>query len=306
MSGLPSPRRASPPWVALALLGGLPGGALGVSGDELADFDAQRRVRLLCGRRACARGPDRRPIEALSTATQPGRAYQYAHAQFRRARLLRDAGDEAAARRRPPALPAALDAPGAATPGSGGGPACSGRRARSIAVASAAARRQGRSAELAKAAPRNPRRVARRAFAAEAAGAARAPRSPRMRQLAAGRGVPRRHSPEPTATEPGVPSWGARRRGCWSAVAAEALGDWLGAREAYERCLVLAPDYALAARAPRGVGRSRAMTARARRAAVSLRHAVRARGSCRCSTRRGTRRPSTDVDGAHSRAFAPA
>jgi hypothetical protein len=228
----------------LALLLAAPGLAPAAAGDtDLADLDARIEYTYYAG--------DLRALEyllqehdGLAAEKQPWAAYQYAHAQFRRARLLSASGNAQAAQAAARRCVEALAAPAPATPD----PA-----EEKILVASceAYAGHMGSGASdralaaAAKLAPANPRLLLARAFRTLTPTAATAGPALRQQQLTAARAAAAAFT-APTVAEDGAPSWGAADAWLLVGSRAEALGDWLAAREAYERCLVLAPDYALA------------------------------------------------------------
>ena len=209
--------------------------------EDLADVDARIEYAYYTG--------DLRDLErligeheALAASHQPWAAYQYAHAQFRRARLLEVAGNEGAAQAAARRCVQTLEAPPVPAPDVA-------EEQILIAACAGYVSHHGGGAidraldHAAQTAPHNPRLLLARAFRLVAS-AGKAPSvALRQQQLAAARTAANAFS-EPMATAAGAPSWGAADAWLLVGGRAEALGDWLTAREAYERCLVLAPDYA--------------------------------------------------------------
>ncbi len=211
--------------------------------EDLADLDARIEYAYYAG--------DLRDLErlieeheGLAGSHQAWAAYQYAHAQFRRARLLQAGGNPSAAQAAARRCVQVLESPPVPTPDAAEerllGVACAGYVSHSGSGAIDRAL-----ANVAQSAPQNPRLLLARAFRLLATSAKAPTPAVRQQQLAAARLAAAAFA-APSATEPGAPSWGAPDAWLLVGSRAEATGDWLSAREAYERCLVLAPDYALA------------------------------------------------------------
>lgn len=208
---------------------------------DLADLEAQVEYAYYA---ADLRALDElaRAQPALAATGRPWAAYQAAHLAFRQARLRRDRGDAAGATEAARACLRALDgAPAAPEPAetdvlaaacgayAGGRPGTIERRLKAAAAA----------------APHNPRLLLARAYATVAALPARPSPGERQEALTRARGAAEAFA-IPRAAEDGAPSWGAAEAWLLLATRAEADNDWLVAREAYERSLVVAPHYALA------------------------------------------------------------
>ena len=245
--------RRSAPFAALvlaaaALLATVP--ARAASAEELADFDAKAEYAFFTeDARALAAlvGANR----ALGASALPLERYQYAHAEFRRLQVAyrqqKTKDVEAAAG----ACLDALEKAGETEP----------RFAEALALEAACAGYLGSLGGL-RAGLAQRRSEARLAAARELA-----PRNPRVllveglthwyrpRATAADRAEARRafegaaHAFETVATTaPGEPSWGEAEAWLFLGRALEGSGDLLGARNAFERSLLIAPEFAAARR----------------------------------------------------------
>lgn len=190
-------------------------------------------------------------LKPLKESNDPLELYGYAHASFRRlqlaaiAHLPREAeaaGDECLS---------ALDREGAALERSAEGlalaAACAGYLAEFGGIKHlTAGHRRDRSLNAARAlAPGNPRVL----LTAGILGAIRAGRSPAERS-AARASVTRAAEllDRVAASAPGTPTWGGAEAWLFVGRGLEEDGDLVGARSAYERALLIAPDFALAHR----------------------------------------------------------
>lgn len=217
---------------------GLPAaGAAAPVAEDLADLEARIEYAYYAGetRALAALAEEAGPLLA---ADLPWAPYQAAHLDFRLARLARDRGDGAAAvlaaQRCRQRLEAATGVPDP----------LEGRLLAAICAAYAGGGNRAlgrRLGELGALSAQNPRLLLARAYLAEEGGRALAP----SRALEAARAAATAFR-RPVAAAPGAPTWGAPDAWLLVGVRAEAVGEWLTAREAYEQCLVLAPDYARA------------------------------------------------------------
>jgi tetratricopeptide (TPR) repeat protein len=243
------PRTAALAALAAVLLLGAPH-ASGATPEELADFDAKAEYAFFT--------EDARALAALVAANaalgasaQPLERYQYAHAEFRRLQVAyhqrRTKDVEAAAG----ACLAAVEKANETDP----------RFAEGLALEAACAGYLGSLGGLRGASAQ------RRSEARLAAAAELAPRSPRVLLVA---GMTRwfRHNASAadhaaareafegatrafetvTASDPGQPSWGEADAWLFVGRALEESGDLLGARNAYEKSLLIAPEFAAARR----------------------------------------------------------
>lgn len=207
---------------------------------DLGDLDARIEYAYYA---ADGRTLDSLVDEARSIAAGSHRwaGYALAHVEFRRAALSAERGDAAAAEAADRCLRAAAPVLAAedrsvAAEGFNVAAACEGyRRAPSRrAIERSLARARALTDE-----PPNPRTEY---LAALLPGSAASPGAALNFAESAARAFA-----EPRALNPGQPGWGAPEAWFLVGERAAALGEWLKAREAYERCLVLAPDYRRAA-----------------------------------------------------------
>ena len=205
-------RRLAP---AVALLCALlvPGRAASLAPEELADLDARIEYAYYVGdlRALTKLGED---YQTLSTSRQPWAAYQFAHLQFRRARLLIAKRDAPGARSAAGQCVEALKAEGASTPDPVEAQVLS-------LVCEAYASRFGHPVSqqvllaLSLQAPHNPRVALARAYGA-LQGAAQPSPAQRRDELLLARTAAETFA-APVAAQAGAPSFGApRRRGCSS------------------------------------------------------------------------------------------
>ncbi|MBS0374994.1 MAG: hypothetical protein JSR73_10465 [Proteobacteria bacterium] len=251
----PSRRRIAAPsagLLALCLGALLPAaGSVAATAEELADFDAQVEYAFYT--------EDLRALQrltaghaAFAASTQPLERYQAAHAAFRLAQVAR-------ARRDPKQLEAAA---GACLAGAEKLVEAEPRSAEALVLESACAGYLGAQGGLFAGSSQ------RRSEARLAAARELAPRNPRVLLLdalarwyqgepasAAARGELRRAFEaaaaafqSPVGAAPGEPSWGEAEAWLYLGRALEADGDGLGARNAYEKSLLVAPEFAAARR----------------------------------------------------------
>jgi hypothetical protein len=247
----PTGTRSAAPLAALAVLALLVAPlAAAVTPEELADFDAKAEYGFFT--------EDARALaalvaanEALASSAQPLERYQYAHAEFRLLQVAyrrqRTKDVEAAAS----GCLAALDKANERDPRFAEGlaleAACAGYLGSLGGLRGMAAqhRSESRLASARELAPRNPRVLLvgglRRWFQA-GAGAAEHAEARTAFEAAA-------HAFETvTASEPGRPSWGEAEAWLFVGRSLEEGGDLLGARNAYEKSLLIAPEFAAARR----------------------------------------------------------
>jgi hypothetical protein len=217
---------------------GLPAAAAAVpSAEDLADLESRIEYAYYAGE-ARALTTLAEEAAALLASDLPWAPYQAAHLDFRLARLARDRGDGAAA------VAAAQRCRQRLEVANGLPDPLEGRLLAAICAAYAGGGNRAlgrRVGELGALNPQNPRLLLARAYLAEDGGRALAP----SRALEAARAAAAAFR-RPVAAAPGAPTWGAPDAWLLVGTRAEAVGEWLTAREAYEQCLVLAPDYARA------------------------------------------------------------
>jgi tetratricopeptide (TPR) repeat protein len=218
--------------------------------DELADFDAKveyafftedsRALAALVG----ANG-------ALATSAQALERYQYAHAQFRLLQVayhLRRIKDvEAAAGSCLATVDKANDGEPRSAEGLALEAACAGYLGSlgGLRGASAQHRSEERLAAAAELAPRNPRVLLVEGLTRWFRPGAGAPDHAAARQAFESS---TRAFETVTASAPGQPSWGEADAWLFVGRALEEGGDLLGARNAYEKSLLIAPDFGAARR----------------------------------------------------------
>ncbi|HXQ64263.1 MAG TPA: hypothetical protein VN787_05370 [Steroidobacteraceae bacterium] len=225
-------------------------GARGATPEELADVATQADYAFFTeDRRAVSRLVAN--LGAFRESSDPLELYSYALAEFRRLQLAARNHDETEAESSGSACLAALDKRAATTPGDAEGlaleAACAGYLAELGGLRRLTAGRK-RDASLAAAralAPANPRVLLTRAltawFGRGTSAAARAEtRAALIRAASAFDAI--------AAAAPGEPTWGGAEAWLFVGRALEQDADLVGARSAYERALLIAPDFAVARR----------------------------------------------------------
>jgi hypothetical protein len=236
--------------VALAALAALARPAAAASPEELADIDAKTEYAFFT---EDARALDRllAGAAALATSNRPLERYQYAHAQFRRLQLAarRDRPKEASAAAG--ACFAAVEAAEATDPRMAEAfvldAACAGYAAArgGLWAGNARHRADSKLATARELAPSSPRLllVDGLLHRFEPGGGAAAHRAARASLEAATRAFD-----TATGRDPGQPSWGEAESWLFLGRTLEEDGDVLGARNAYEKSLLAAPEFAAARR----------------------------------------------------------
>jgi tetratricopeptide (TPR) repeat protein len=230
-------------------LAGMPA-ALAATPEQLADIDAKAEYAFFTA--------DARALaalvaanEPLATSVQALERYQYAHAEFRRLQVAwrqQKAKDvEAAGSACLEAIDKANETDPHFVEGLALEAACAGYLGALGGLRGAVAqhRSEARLAAARELAPRNPRVLLvegfSRWFRAGAGPAERAEARKAFERAA-------RAFETVTATAPGEPSWGEAEAWLFIGRSLEASGDLLGARNAYEKSLLIAPEFAAARR----------------------------------------------------------
>ncbi|HUO79617.1 MAG TPA: hypothetical protein VMU00_05700 [Steroidobacteraceae bacterium] len=235
--------------LALAALAGT-ARAAAATPEALADFDAKAEYAFFTA--------DARALAALAaanaawaTSAQPLERYQYAHAEFRRLQVAyrqkKPREVEAAAGACLDALEKANEADPRFAEGLVLEAACAGYLGSlgGLHGSSAQRRSEARLAAARELAPRNPRVLLVTGLARwfrPGAGAAEHAEARQSFEAAT------RAFETVTASRPGEPSWGEAEAWLFVGRALEESGDGLGARNAYEKSLLIAPEFAAARR----------------------------------------------------------
>ena len=241
------------PWIQAAVLAAalpaLAPGAAAATPDELSDYEAKAQYAFFTGDANALRGLAR-TVRTLGESEQPLVLYHYAHVQFRLLQLGAAREDDKAARREAgeagEACVDALERAVARNPRFAEAHAlqgaCYGYLASlgALRAVTAGPRSGSRVEEAAKLDPRNPRVLLTRAFALYFAPAAFGGDRERAAPLfvQAAEAFERLQAPRP-----GEPTWGAAEAWLFVGRTLEADGDLLGARNAYEKALIVAPEF---------------------------------------------------------------
>ena len=229
---------------AIALIAVLAGRALALTPDELGDFDAKTEYAFLT-EDAHALGVLVAASSALKDSAQPLERYQYAHAQFRLLQVayhhqrVKDVEQAGAA------CLDALDRNGESAEGLALEAACAGYLGTFGGLKGLAAqhRSEARLAAARELEPKNPRVLLVAGLMRWYTGGTASRADARRNFEAAAHAFD-----TVTETEPGRPTWGEAEAWLFVGRALEEGGDLLGARNAYEKSLLVAPEFAAARR----------------------------------------------------------
>lgn len=229
-----------------------PGAAVANTPEELSDLEAKAQYAFYTGDLNAARSLVQ-ANRALARSEAPLELYHYAHAQFRVLQLASRREDKPARREAEAAGEACVKALGRAierderfAEGLALQSECYGYLATlgPIDAVTAAPRIGGKAEAAAKLNPKNPRVLLAQAFALyyrplALGGAKKAEAAPLFRRAAEAFDAI-------VAARPGEPTWGAAEAWLYVGRTYEEAGDVLAARNAYERALLVAPEFAAA------------------------------------------------------------